>query len=127
MGNTWNPATDIFLPWDNAVNDLPVSGDWNGDGITETGVYRPGAGFYLKMDQLGIWNPLTDKYLAWDNAEGDLPIAGNWNTATVQTETGVYREGAGFYLKMDDGSTWNSATDQSLAWDTAAGDKPVAH
>ena len=45
---------------------------------SETGVYRPGVGFYLKMDQGSTWTPSTDLYLAWDNANGDLPIAGNF-------------------------------------------------
>ena len=90
-----------------------------------TGVYRPGAGFYLKMDNGSTWNPSTDKYLAWDNAAGDLPIAGDWN-ADGRTETGVYRPGAGFYLKMDNGTTWNPSTDVYLAWDNAAGDLPIA-
>ena len=41
---------DTYLAWDNAATDLPIAGDWNADGLTETGVYRPGVGFYLKMD-----------------------------------------------------------------------------
>ena len=49
--STWNPSTDVYLSWDNAATDQPVAGDWNADGRTETGVYRPGAGFYLKMDR----------------------------------------------------------------------------
>jgi PKD repeat protein len=126
---TWNPlnstSPDIALVWDNAGGDLPVAGDWNGDGMTETGVYRPGAGFYLKMDNGNVWSS-SDKYLAWDNAVGDLPISGNWNVATIQSETGVYRPGSGFYLKMDDGNAWNSSTDVTLAWDNAAGDRPVS-
>ena len=59
---TWNPSTDRYLAWDNAPGDLPIAGDWNADGRTETGVYRPGAGFYLKMDATGTWNPSTDRY-----------------------------------------------------------------
>ena len=93
--------------------------------IAETGVYRPGDGFYLKMDNGSTWNPATDVHLAWDNAAGDLPLPGTgmW---MVDRETGVYRPGDGFYLKMDNGSTWNPATDVHLAWDNAAGDLPVA-
>ena len=124
-GSTWNPSTDIFLAWDNAAADLPVAGDWNGDGRDETGVYRPGVGFYLKMDNGSTWNPSTDSYLAWDNVAADLPVAGDWN-ADGRDETGVYRPGVGFYLKMDDGSTWNPSTDSYLAWDNAAADLPVA-
>jgi PKD repeat protein len=90
---------------------------------SETGVYRPGVGFYLKMDNGSTWTT-TDKYLAWDNATGDHPIAGDWN-ADGRVETGVYRPGGGFYLKMDNGSTWTT-TDKYLAWDNAAGDLPIA-
>jgi hypothetical protein len=68
----------VYLAWDNAAGDLPVAGDWNGDRRAETGVYRPGVGFYLKMDNGSTWTPSTDVYLAWDNAAGDLPIAGNF-------------------------------------------------
>jgi len=124
-GSTWNPATDVYLPWDNAAGDRPVAGDWNTDGRSETGVYRPGIGFYLKMDNGSTWNTSTDRYLPWDNAAGDRPIAGDWN-ADGRSETGVYRPGIGFYLKMDNGSTWNPATDVSLAWDNAAVDLPIA-
>jgi hypothetical protein len=77
-GSTWTPSTDVYLAWDNAAGDLPVAGDWNGDGRTETGAYRPGSGFYLKMDNGSTWTPSTDSYLAWDNANGDLPIAGKF-------------------------------------------------
>jgi hypothetical protein len=88
-------------------------------------VYRPGAGFYLKMDQTSTWTPSTDVYLAWDNAAGDRPVAGDWN-ADGRTETGVYRPGAGFYLKMDQTSTWTPSTDKYRAWDNANGDLPIA-
>jgi hypothetical protein len=88
-------------------------------------VYRPGAGFYLKMDSSNTWNPSSDIFLAWDNAPNDRPIAGDWNDDGI-TETGVYRPGDGFYLKMDSSSTWNPSTDVYLAWDNANGDVPVA-
>ena len=91
----------------------------------ETGVYRPGVGFYLKMDNSNSWNPSTDRYLAWDNADLDRPIAGDWN-GDGKTETGVYRPGAGFYLKMDNTDTWKPSTDRTLAWDKANGDLPFA-
>ena len=93
--------------------------------MSRTGVYRPGVGFYLKMDNSSTWNSSTDAYLAWDNGVGDRPIAGDWN-ADGRTETGVYRPGIGFYLKMDNSSTWNSSTDVYLGWDNAAGDRPIA-
>jgi hypothetical protein len=122
----WTPSTDLYLAWDNAAGDLPVAGDWNADGRAETGVYRPGVGFYLKMDNGSTpWTPSTDLYLAWDNAAGDLPVAGDWN-ADGRAETGVYRPGFGFYLKMDNGSTWTPSTDLYHSWDNTNGDLPIA-
>ena len=60
----------------------------NSNVTSNTGVYRPGVGFYLKMDNSSTWNPATDVYLGWDNAAGDLPVAGDWN-ADGRSETGV--------------------------------------
>ena len=118
-------GTDSYSAWNNALGDFPIAGDWNADGRAENGVYRPGAGFYLKMDNSGTWNPSTDRYLTWDNAANDRPIAGDWN-ADGRDETGVYRPGVGFYLKMDNSSTWNPSTDRYLTWDNAAYDRPIA-
>jgi hypothetical protein len=94
-------------------------------GVYRTGVYRPGTGFYLKMDIGNTWNPSTDRALSWDNSATDRPVAGDWN-ADGRTETGVYRPGVGFYLKMDNGSTWIPSTDRALPWDNALADHPVA-
>ena len=91
----------------------------------KTGVYRPGAGFYLKKDYGSTWAESTDDHLGWDDAANDLPIAGDWN-GDGQTETGVYRPGAGFYFKMDNGSTWAESTDDHHGWDDAANDLPIA-
>jgi hypothetical protein len=54
--------------------DMPVTGDWNSDGIDTIGVYRSGL-FYLRNSNtigfaeiiFGLGNP------------GDMPIAGNWD------------------------------------------------
>ena len=111
-GSTWNPSTDRYLAWDNAVNRssrLPVTGMRMGEprpaciGLVSGSISR------WIMAARGIHRPIV--YLAWDNAVIDLPIAGDWN-ADGRTETGVYRPGAGFYLKMDNGSTWNPSTDR---------------
>jgi hypothetical protein len=45
---------------------------------------------------------------------------------TTTSETGAYRPGVGFYLKSDNGDTWISPPDLSLAWDNANGDLPIA-
>jgi hypothetical protein len=57
----------------------PVVGDWNGDGITKTGVFRPEAGFNLDINNNGQYDaPSTDKFLSWGLQLGDKPITGRW-------------------------------------------------
>lgn len=57
----------------------PVVGSWNGDGITKIGVFRPGTGFYLDMNNNGQYDgPSTDKFLPWGLQFGDKPITGRW-------------------------------------------------
>lgn len=40
--------------------NVPVVGDWNGDGKTKVGVYRPSEGtFYLDYNGNGTWEGCT--------------------------------------------------------------------
>ena len=55
--------------------DLPVTGDWNGDSITDVGVYRPSAHmFYLKNGTALSW---TTTAINW-GISTDLPVTGKW-------------------------------------------------
>jgi sugar lactone lactonase YvrE len=89
----WRPSTQIFIlksgeqgisnleshVIDANETDLPLAGDWNGDGIDTVGLYRPGTGFFY------LWDSVIG--LEMDNAHtvallgnpGDLPLAGDWN------------------------------------------------
>ncbi len=109
----------------NVTSSHSISANFTQALMSKTGVYRPGSGFYLKMDQGNTWNSSTDLFLAWDNAANDSPIAGDWNI-DGRDKTGVYRPGTGFFLKMDQGNTWNSSTDLYLPWDMWSTDLPIA-
>ena len=70
----FRPSTHLFYPdyngngvWNGSVvdrsynfgitGDIPVSGDWNIDGRTEIGVFRPSTHlFYLDYNGNGAWN-----------------------------------------------------------------------
>jgi len=67
-------SVDDVIPFGQA-GDLPVAGDWNGDGSDGIGVYRPmAAQFLLDYDRDGI----SDEVLV-GVGDGDLPVAGDWN------------------------------------------------
>ncbi len=69
--------------------DLPVAGDWNGDGISSIGVFRAGT-WILDADGDGR---LTDRDLVVHfGTEGDLPVVGDWNGDGID-DIGVFRQG----------------------------------
>ncbi len=75
-GTSWTDLT-TGLPKSNmcikAFTKDAGSSSFNSSSIT--GVYRPGAGFYLKMNNGSTWTPPGDVFLAWDNAVIDYPIS----------------------------------------------------
>ena len=103
-----NGTATTVINWGTST-DLPVTGDWNGDGKTDVGVYRPSVHtFYLRNG--------TTTAINW-GASTDLPVTGDWNGDRI-TEIGVYRPSAHtFYLK-------NGTTTTSVNWGTST-DLPV--
>jgi hypothetical protein len=95
-GNSSGPADYSFDLTSQQPGDLPVSGDWNGDGVDTVGFYRPTtASFYLRNSNSS--GP-ADIVFAFGSSE-DRPVAGDWNEDGIDT-IGVYRPSNGvFYLR----------------------------
>jgi hypothetical protein len=95
--------------------DVPVVGDWDGNGTATIGVYRNGT-FYLRNENtIGF----AEIVFAFGNP-GDRPVAGDWNNDGVDT-IGVYRNGI-FYLRNS-----NSQGNPDLSFGLGnPGDQPVA-
>jgi serine-aspartate repeat-containing protein C/D/E len=73
--------------------DLPVAGDWNGDGIRSIGVFRAGT-WLLDLD--GDGRHTHRDAVVHFGADGDLPVVGDFNADGID-EIGVYRKGT-WYL-----------------------------
>jgi hypothetical protein len=93
-----DPIWSFGLP-----GDIPVVGDWNGDGRLKIGVYRSGA-WYLDWNGDGnfdwpdpIWNY---------GVPGDIPVVADWNGDGRQ-KIGVYRQGT-WYVDYDGDGVLNS-------------------
>ena len=69
--------------------DLPVVGDWNGDGRDEIGVFRNGT---WRLDSSRDWIPDDNDLAAVYGAPGDLPVVGDWN-GDRKDEIGIFHEG----------------------------------
>jgi hypothetical protein len=70
-------------------NDIPIAGDWNGDGIRSVGVFRDGK-WHFDMDGDGQWSQ-SDK-IAHFGQKGDLPVVGDFNGDGFE-EIAVFRGG----------------------------------
>jgi subtilisin len=84
--------------------DLPVTGDWNGNGRASIGVFRPSTGMWYLDNGDGIWSGCgIDQCLGPFGSSGDLPVAADW-TNTGTAKIGVFRPGTGmWYLDNGDG------------------------
>jgi Tol biopolymer transport system component len=79
------------------AGDLPLAGDWDGDGKDDVGVFRPGTtGRFLLRQPRRVSAPFSVTIIttiAFDfGTTGDRPVAGDWNGDDIETP-GVYRSG----------------------------------
>jgi serine-aspartate repeat-containing protein C/D/E len=100
-------------------NDIPIAGDWNGDGIRSVGVYRDGK-WHFDMDGDGRWSD-GDK-TAQFGQKGDLPVVGDFNGDGIE-EIAVFRDGK--WIIDSNGNREIDAGDRVIQFGQA-GDKPIA-
>jgi len=91
--------------------DTPVTGDWNGDGKTEIGVFRPSIGWwFVDVNGDGTWSGCGADGCYNFGISVDLPVTGDWN-GDGYTEIGVYRPSIGmWFLDYNGNDSWNDCT-----------------
>jgi hypothetical protein len=89
--NTTGPA-DITAAFGGDVADLPVVGDWDGNGVDTIGVYRNSTGFFYLSDS--NTSPAVNYTVLFGNP-GDTPFAGKWDNTMTGSGIGVYRNSNG--------------------------------
>ncbi len=115
-------GTDTCASW-GSPGDLPVLGDWNGDGKTEYGIVRNGT-WFLDYNGNYAWDGCgVDKCIAWGDP-GDTFIVGDWN-GDGKTKIGVYRSGT-WYLDYNGNGLFDGCdTDKCIGWGGDLTDKVV--
>jgi hypothetical protein len=99
--------------------DLPVFGDWNGDGNRTAAVFRPVTDTWYLTNTDDASDP--PQVLTYGNS-GDQPLSGDWNGTGTET-IGVYRpSNATFYLRY---ANTTGAADLAIPFGNR-GDIPLA-
>jgi hypothetical protein len=99
-----------------ADSDVIVPGDWNGDGTTEVGIYRPS-----NMTWYTSTNPAINYGAFQWGAVGDIPVPGQYD-ADNKTDIAVFRPSNGnWYIRKSTGGTevrnWGQNLDKPIAAD----------
>jgi uncharacterized repeat protein (TIGR01451 family) len=111
--NTTGGADESFAF--GAPGDIPVTGDWTGNGIVSPGVVRNGVWYLRNSNTPGV----ADETFAFGNPS-DIPVTGDW-TGTGHSGIGVFRNGI-WYLRNS--ASVGGAADFSFAFGSP-GDVPV--
>ncbi len=109
--------------------DIPVAGDWTGDGKAKIGVFDPHLGLWeLDTNNNGKWDGCNiDKCFGPFGQAGDLPVVGDW-TGSGTAKIGVFRPSSGmWYLDLNGNGKWDGCNiDKCLGPFGQSGDLPVA-
>jgi len=85
---TWYVRNRFTIHW-GMHGDIPVPGDYDGDGLTDFALYRPWTNtwfFYQLRPQTAGW---VTSALTW-GIPGDIPVAGDFN-GDGTTDVAVFR------------------------------------
>jgi pimeloyl-ACP methyl ester carboxylesterase len=106
--------------------DLPVVGDWTGDGVSKIGVFRPNSGkWYLDLNGNGQWDGCGVDGCYMFGTSGDLPVAGDWDGDGV-SEIGVFRQSTGkWFLDLDGNGQWDGCGVDGCYTFGTTGDMPI--
>jgi hypothetical protein len=86
--------------------DVPIVGDWDGNGTDAAGIFRPSQGLWvLDYNGNGRWDgPTIDRAILLGQ-NGDTPVVGDWN-GDGRTKVAVFRSGL-WVLDYNGDGLWN--------------------
>ena len=110
-------------------DDLPVTGNWTGTGISNIGVFRPSTGeWFLDLNGNGKWDGCTiDLCLRSVSSPNALPVIGDWNGSGLdRIGELIFGRTPTWYLDTSGDGIANCNSDLCLKFLTNDGDLAVA-
>ena len=113
----YDAGTDRYIPNFTGPNgfitgDIPVAGDWTGDGQAKVGIYRQSSGqWFLDTNNDGVWDPGDLGYpsgYAFGGIPGDIPVTGDW-TGLGKSCIGLFRQGWSWLLDLNCNGSFDNA------------------
>jgi hypothetical protein len=118
----WDNPPDRAYPFGGIAGDIPITGDWTGDGQTKVGIYRAKNGTFILGDKNG--NIASVLNLGVGVQAGDIPVVGDWN-GDGRTKIGLFRQGFFWILDYNGNGVFEQGVDKTYAFGGVAGDVPV--
>jgi hypothetical protein len=109
-------SVDECVAFGGDPTDVPLFGDWTGNGASKVGVFRSSEGtFYLDYNGNGVWDGCSTDRCFPIGLNGDVPLVGDWN-ASGTAKVGTFRPSDGtFYLDYNGNGQWDGCgTDRCL-------------
>jgi hypothetical protein len=94
-------AADLTFTY-GSPGSVPVTGDWNGDGIDTPGIYQPETGaWHLRNSNTTGFGEISFQY---SGTSGAIPVVGDWNNDGIDTP-GVYQPETGAWHLRNSNTT----------------------
>jgi len=119
----FNSPPDLAFPFGGIAGDIPITGDWNGDGRAKVGIYRASNGLFI-LDANGNGQFDDGDYVYNLNVGtpgGDVPVVGDWN-GDGRTKVGLFRFGFFWILDFNGNGVFEQGIDKTYAFGSEAFD-----
>jgi CSLREA domain-containing protein len=121
--NLRNSAGVVTTFWYGNPGDLPIAGDWDGDGVVTPGLYRQTDGFFYSRNSNSTG--IADVECFAGNPE-DVPVVGDWD-GDGDDNLGIYRPSVQMFFLFTSSCTGTPMGSAQISFLFGnPGDKPVA-